>query len=436
MKYKIVVDKQSRTNPSEEKREYEVDIEELRSKGDVYDSLVITKDEDYVMRRLELTDFYVLKELETPIKEPLENINIELFEGDNYIYLIDMVGNKFYAEYLLKNEFNDTYVIKSEMNTAIDQSAKGIELSVNQKLQNYSTTEEMNSAIDMKANEINTKVEKKVDEETITGAYLILKINGDTSEAKLNADKIELSANDILNLLAGNAINLTSKNITINSDNFNVDKNGKMICTNANISAKGGSNTGDSAGLNLKVVSDDTYKYSGFCPGFGIVRNGVMNFVNMEATTLNGKDSASMQVRADEDNYISSNSYSSLGMSSTLWHSANSSTQVSSFGVTTPKLTQTSLKSKKKNIKKLNVNAIELVKNSDICSYNLKGEKKGSKKHLGLVIGEGYNCPDIVVSEDGQGIEQYSYTSLLYKAFQQLLERIEKLEAKNEKESI
>lgn len=54
------------------------------------------------MRRLELTDFYVLKELETPIKEPLENINIELFEGDNYIYLIDMVGNKFYAEYLLK----------------------------------------------------------------------------------------------------------------------------------------------------------------------------------------------------------------------------------------------------------------------------------------------------------------------------------------------
>lgn len=97
------------------------------------------------------------------------------------------------------------------MNTAIDHSAKGIELSVNQKLQNYSTTEEMNSAIDMKANEINTKVEKKVDEETITGAYLILKINGDTSEAKLNADKIELSANDILNLLAGNTINLGSK---------------------------------------------------------------------------------------------------------------------------------------------------------------------------------------------------------------------------------
>lgn len=433
MKYKIVVDKQSRTNPSSEKKEYEVDIEELRFKGDVYDSLVITKDEDYVMRRLELTDFYVLKELETPIKEPLENINIELFEGDNYIYLIDMVGNKFYAEYLLKNEFNDTYVIKSEMNTAIDQSAKGIELSVNQKLQNYSTTEEMNSAIDMKANEINTKVEKKVDEETITGAYLILKINGDTSEAKLNADKIELSANDILNLLAGNTINLESRNIVIASANFNVDKDGDVTASNINIT--GGT-------INLK---DDNTSSSYSC--FKISNTSGSRYLYIKPFELNINNE-------DNKNYIHSfvtNGTSEIDVAfknnklelhttseeSSIWlTNGNSSTTITPNIITTPLVKQTSLKSKKKNIKKLNVNAIELVKNSDICSYNLKGEKKGSKKHLGLVIGEGYNCPDIVVSEDGQGIEQYSYTSLLYKAFQQLLERVEKLEAKNEKESI
>ena len=64
MKYKIIVDKQSRTNPSADKKEYIIDIEELRSKGDTYDSLVITKTEDYVMRRLKLTEFYVLEELE------------------------------------------------------------------------------------------------------------------------------------------------------------------------------------------------------------------------------------------------------------------------------------------------------------------------------------------------------------------------------------
>lgn len=49
----------------------------------------------------------------------------------------------------------------------------------------------------------------------------------------INANKIELSANDILNLLAGNEINLGSKKITIKSDNFSVDENGKMICNNA-----------------------------------------------------------------------------------------------------------------------------------------------------------------------------------------------------------
>ena len=78
MKYKIIVDKQSRTNPSADKKEYIIDIEELRFKGNVYDSLVITKDEDYVMRRLKLTEFYVLEELETPIKEaiPLSLIHI------------------------------------------------------------------------------------------------------------------------------------------------------------------------------------------------------------------------------------------------------------------------------------------------------------------------------------------------------------------------
>lgn len=171
MIYKIVVDKQPMTNPSGEKKEYEIDIEELRFKKDVYDSLVITLNEDYVMRRLSLSEYNVLTVLDEPIKEPLENINIELFEGDNYIYLYDMTGNRIVAQYLVKNEFNELYIIQSEMNSAIEQSAKAIELSVNQKLAGYSTTEEMNSAISLKANEITSTVSKKVDK-TEVGTYI------------------------------------------------------------------------------------------------------------------------------------------------------------------------------------------------------------------------------------------------------------------------
>lgn len=160
MIYKIIVDKQAKENPSLEKKEYTVDIEELRCKGDMYDSLNIEKDRTYVVRRLELSEFHVLKELSNPRIEELKDLNVELFEGDNYIYLIDMIGNKFYAEYLIKNDFNDIYATKNEMNSAINQSAQSIELSVNQKLICYSTTEEMNSAINVRANEITSSVSK------------------------------------------------------------------------------------------------------------------------------------------------------------------------------------------------------------------------------------------------------------------------------------
>ena len=199
MKYKIIVDKQSRKNPSEEKREYEVDIEELHVRGNIYDSIVITKDEDYVMRRLELNEYNCLNVLEEPIKESLDDINMELFEGDNYIYLLNMEGNKIYAEYLIKNDFTDTYVMRSEMNSAINQTAQQIELTVNQKLYNYATTEELenevtelNSTITQTAEDITQEVSKKVGNDEI-----ISRINQSAEKIQINAGKISLEGKDI-----------------------------------------------------------------------------------------------------------------------------------------------------------------------------------------------------------------------------------------------
>lgn len=215
MKYKIVIDKQSRTNPSSEKKEYEVDIEELRVRRDIYDSIVITREESYVLRKLQLMDLNVLKILDEPIKEQLKDIKITLFEGDNYIYLVDVYGNKIYAEYLVKNEFNELYVTVNEMNSAINQSAQSIELNVNQKLTGYSTTEEMNSAIDIKANEITSSVSKtyttkeelttakseiKQTTDSITSTVskkvgndeIISKINQSSEKVTIDANKISL----------------------------------------------------------------------------------------------------------------------------------------------------------------------------------------------------------------------------------------------------
>lgn len=210
MKYKIIVDKQSRTNPSTEKKEYEIDIEELHCRGKIYDSLVITKDEDYVMRRLQKNEYNALNVLEEPIKEVIPGLNIELFEGDNYIYLIDMIGNKIYAEYLVKNDFTDMYVTVNEMNSAINQTAGQIELTVNQKLTEYATEEqlqgavtELNSTITQTAEGINLEVSKKANEEEICSL-------------------ISQSPEEIL--LKGNRV-------VIQADKFTLDKDGKITAT-------------------------------------------------------------------------------------------------------------------------------------------------------------------------------------------------------------
>lgn len=167
MKYKIIVDKQPKNNPSDEKKEYEIDIEELKitEDGTVYDSLIITRNEDYVIRRCSLSAFGVVEILQEPIKEPINDINIKLFKGDNYIYLVDPVGNRIVAEYLIENEFTDMYVTDTEMNTAITQSESKIELSVNQKLDGYATKVEMNASLSLTTENIMSEVNKKVDEE-------------------------------------------------------------------------------------------------------------------------------------------------------------------------------------------------------------------------------------------------------------------------------
>lgn len=215
MQYKIIVDKQPSSNPSSEKKEYIINIEELRIKGNVYDSLNIELNRTYVTRRLSLSEYGVLSVLNEPIIQELTDVDIKLFEGDNYIYLMDMQGNKFYAEYLIKNDFNDIYATKNEMNSSISQTAQSIELSVNQKLEGYSTKEEMNSSISQTAQSITSTVNKKFKDYSTTEemqskitqtansinsevskkvgkSEIISRINQSAETIKINANKISL----------------------------------------------------------------------------------------------------------------------------------------------------------------------------------------------------------------------------------------------------
>ena len=158
MIYRIVVDKQPMENPSNEKRVYEVDIEELRQKGDICDSLIINDEETYVIRRLKLSEYHVLSVLDEPIKEPLEMIDMELFEGKNYIYLEGRTGNYMSIKYLVKNQFTDLFATKSDVRSSVKQAAKGIELSVQAQIEGLVDKEEMKSAIEIEVGKITEAV--------------------------------------------------------------------------------------------------------------------------------------------------------------------------------------------------------------------------------------------------------------------------------------
>lgn len=187
MNYTIVIDKQSRTNPSNEKKEISFEIDELRKKGDVHDDLIIENGQAKVIRRIELNKYNVTSVLKNEIIEDLGDAKIPLFEGDNYIYVKDEYNNQMCAEYIVKSDFTDTYVTHLQMNSAIEQTEKSIDLSVNKKLEGYSTTEEMKSEIKIEADGIKSTVSKKVGEDEI-----ISKINQSSEAITINANKISL----------------------------------------------------------------------------------------------------------------------------------------------------------------------------------------------------------------------------------------------------
>lgn len=161
MKYTIVVDKQSRTNPSDERKEITFEIDELRKKGEIHDDLIIENGQAKVIRRIVLSKYNVTSILENEVIEELGEASIPLFEGDNYIYVKDEYNNQMCAEYIVKSDFTDMYVTRLEMKSEIEQTAQGISMSVNKKLEGYTDTEEMKALLKVEAEGITSEVSKQ-----------------------------------------------------------------------------------------------------------------------------------------------------------------------------------------------------------------------------------------------------------------------------------
>ena len=223
----------------------------------------------------------------------------------------------------------------------------------------------------------------------------------------IKANKIELSANDILNLLAGNEINIGSKRITLKSDNFSVDASGKMVCNHAV--------------LNNVTINNGNIKMQGNGDNPTIYIEDGQNCLEVYSSNFNmiyDYDGTKVSQFLQKGGYY----VEAEGSSSKVWYN----------GITTPVLNQTSLAEQKKNFEKLE-NALEIIKNVDIYKYNLKNEKDGTKKHIGFVIGDKYRYSKELTSQENDGVDLYSLASCCLKGIKEQQEQIEQLKKKIKK---
>ena len=273
MKYVLCVDTQPQLNPSEDIRKYIIEIEELRKKDDVYDTLVINNEGQIIVtRRIGILDGKTYK-LDEEVIEELYNIDIELFNGINYVYLENITGLSMTLDYVLKNDTEDSYPTMIQMNSAITQTASEIQLNVNKKLvgyatvenlttvkntadsaavmargaqntangaaqravnvqsdlrDNYSTTVEMNSAISISAANIMSVVSTKVGENEI-----ISKINQTSEQISIEASKIALEGYTTIN------------------NGFSIDNNGNASIANGSVIID---NTGIKMADNTQII--------------------------------------------------------------------------------------------------------------------------------------------------------------------------------------
>lgn len=160
-----------------------------------------------------------------------------------YVFQRDLTGIKALRDaYICKGKEmleNDMNGVTAQLQR-LNKTTERVKISV--QVTEKGLESEVKRATDAES-ELSTRIEQTEQQivlrvDSATGKIVQVSLIGDTgsgTEFKVDADNINLSASDVINLLSGGTINLTGKNIAITSDNFSVTKEGKMTCNDANI---------------------------------------------------------------------------------------------------------------------------------------------------------------------------------------------------------
>ena len=304
------------TDKDNNSKTYELGVTDtLRKNGNICDEYRLEGGKAKVIRRIN-------KDGTIKAQETTENLGeyfIRLKNGTNKITIKNYTAT-IKAKYAIQNDYTEIFSTKVETKTAIEQTAEDIDISVNKKLESYSTTTEMNSAINLKADSITNSVSKsyatknelttakteiKQTTDSISSVVsnkvgnneIISKINQSSETIGINADKVDISANDVLNILSGNTINLKTKNIKIESNNFSVDENGNIVAKSGTIGGWtvnseaifNGKGLGQEGSVGMSCKIDDW----AFWAGNGVFKVSPSGALTATNATITGKITAS-----------------------------------------------------------------------------------------------------------------------------------------------
>ena len=370
--------------------EYTLDFDFLNYLSpSVFDEFVYKDGECWIIRRVGINSQGNKYALDEEVIEPRKPVNLEV-KSDSIIKLKSIENAIYSVEYLLENEYTDIFATKVDVSSQITQTNNKIEATVK-------------SVAD--------------DDGEITSGSILLALNKDESELKLEANKIGLEGyttinggfsidengsvkitSGILDLISSETIPAITLTDEDNNNNQLTISPSAIISTIINDNKESSFGIVQASGLASLSLSGEWHPVGGYKDYYNNVSSAGYNY------TLNGIQYFS--VDSDGNTYIRTGTYTS-------W-------------------SQASLEKLKKNIKKYNVNALDLIKKSDIYEFNYKEEKDEDKKHIGFVIGEGYKTPQEFISNNGNGIDTSSVIGIMIKAIQEQQKEIENLKKEME----
>ena len=172
---------------------------------------------------------------------------ILLTDGDYKVQVLGYDTAYIFVRLMAQNIYTTQFYTKAETDSIINQTSQSIDLSVNKKLSNYSTTTEMNSAIQLSASNITSSVSENYATKTAlenTSSSLNSKIEQTATSIKnevnatidgveddLNAElELKVNTENLVSEINASAdvINLRGNRVIIDSDNFKLTADGTI----------------------------------------------------------------------------------------------------------------------------------------------------------------------------------------------------------------